>query len=636
MSEVAAGTIIDGRYSVIEKIGAGGMADVYSADDTHLGRKVALKLLHSRFAQDQSFVERFRREASSAAGLQHPNVVGVYDRGRFEDTYYIAMEYCEGDTLKQLITREAPLDPARAIAIIKQMLVAARFAHRRNVIHRDLKPHNVIIDEEGTVKVTDFGIARAGASDITEVGTIMGTAQYLSPEQAQGRPVTEESDLYSIGVVLFELLTGRAPFEGDSPVAVALQHVNRPPPSPRQLQPSVPPELEAVVLTALSKDPDARYSDADSFIKALEGVEARLLQGPVDTESTAVFAPVGVVAAPPRPPPPPTATVPPVVAQDDGAPPPVIGEPPEAEPRRRRNPWVIAGALAALAAIVIGAFLVFGSGEQVVVPPVVGQTLAQAQDRLDAAGLGVEVKRRTDQAPRDFVFEQSPNPGQKVDKDSVVTLFVSNGPTTVKVPDVVGIDQTDARRRLRRARLTPEVQRESSTKVTEGTVIRTDPGPGRLVERDSSVTLVVSSGPGEAVVPNVVGEDQESAVAALRAKGLSPIVRERSSSEPADTVVDQTPAAGQRVDEGSSVTIFVSDGKVAEVPDVTGLTQDDAEAELRDAGFRVSVRTRETDQPDEDGTVLSQSPQGGAERRQDATVTITVGVLAAAGEPTTP
>ena len=202
---------------MLEKIGAGGMADVYCAEDMHLGRKVAVKLLHSRFAQDQEFVERFRREASSAAGLQHPNVVGVYDRGEFDDTYYIAMEYCEGESLKQVITREAPLDPARAIAITKQILVATRFAHRRNVIHRDLKPHNVILDEEENVKVTDFGIARAGASDITEVGAIMGTAQYLSPEQAQGRPVTEESDLYSIGVVLYELLTGRAPFERRQP-----------------------------------------------------------------------------------------------------------------------------------------------------------------------------------------------------------------------------------------------------------------------------------------------------------------------------------------------------------------------------------------------------------------------------------
>ena len=217
MTELEADTVIDGRYRVLRKLGAGGMADVYCAEDTHLGRKVAVKLLHARFAQDQEFVERFRREASSAAGLQHPNVVGVYDRGEFDGTYYIAMEYCEGESLKEVIVREAPLDPARAIAITKQILVAARFAHRRNVIHRDLKPHNVILDDEDNVKVTDFGIARPGASDITEVGAIMGTAQYLSPEQAQGRPVTEASDLYSIGVVLFEMLTGRAPFDGRQP-----------------------------------------------------------------------------------------------------------------------------------------------------------------------------------------------------------------------------------------------------------------------------------------------------------------------------------------------------------------------------------------------------------------------------------
>ena len=630
MAELQADTVIDGRYRVLEKIGAGGMADVYCAEDMHLGRKVAMKLLHSRFAQDQEFVERFRREASSAAGLQHPNVVGVYDRGEFDDTYYIAMEYCEGESLKQLIVREAPIDPARAIAITKQILVATRFAHRRNVIHRDLKPHNVILDDEDNVKVTDFGIARAGASDITEVGTIMGTAQYLSPEQAQGQPVTEASDLYSIGVVLFELLTARAPFGGDSPVAVALQHVNQPAPSPRELQPSVPPELEAVVLKALAKDPAARYPDADSFIKALQGVEERLQAGPVDVESTAVFAPVGVPLPPAAPPvTPPSGTDGPVL------PPPVIGEPPRDEDGRR-NPWIWVAVLGALSAIAVGAFLLLTREEQVAVPTVVGQTLEQASQRLDRAGLGVEVKRRSDQAPRDFVFEQSPNPGQQVDKDSIVTIFVSNGPTTVRVPDVVGLADADARRRVQRADLRSAIDRESSVKVPEGTVIRTDPGPGRLIERDSSVTLFVSSGPGQVEVPSVVGEDQESAVARLRQDGLSPIVRERASSEPVDTVVDQTPAAGQRVDEGSSVTIFVSDGKVREVPDVTGLTQGEAEAELGDAGFNVSVRTRETDQPDEDGTVLSQSPRGGAERRERATVTITVGVLTTPGAAPSP
>jgi serine/threonine-protein kinase len=282
------------------------------------------------------------------------------------------------------------------------------------------------------------------------------------------------------------------------------------------------------------------------------------------------------------------------------------------------------------------AFVLLGSQKQVTVPPVVGQTLEQASARIDRAGLDVEVKRRTDQAPRDFVFEQSPNPGQEVDEGSVVTLFVSNGPSTVRVPDVVGLDQADARRRLRRADLRPDVERESSTKVAEGIVIRTDPGPGRPAERDSAVTLVVSSGPDQVTVPSVVGETQEDAVTRLRDEGLSPIVRERASSEPVDTVIEQTPAAGQEVDEGSSVTIFVSNGQVREVPDVTGLTQSEAEAELDDAGFGASVRTRVTDQPDEEGTVLSQSPRGGVERREGATVTITVGELAAPPPEGTP
>jgi serine/threonine-protein kinase len=623
---IAAGTLIDGRYRVVQKIGAGGMADVYRAEDTHLGRDVALKLLHARFAQDREFVERFRREASSAAGLQHPNVVGVYDRGEFDGTYYIAMEYCEGRSLKDIVARTA-LDPQRAIAIAKQILVAARFAHRRNVIHRDLKPHNVILDDEDNVKVTDFGIARAGASDITEVGAIMGTAQYLSPEQAQGRPVTEASDLYSIGIVLFEMLTGRAPFDGDSAVAVALKHVNQEPPSPREFVPALPPELEAVVLKSLAKDPAHRYRDADSFIKDLEVVEQRLRQGPVDVESTAVFAPLAVDTAPTALAPPPPAPPPPP------PPPPPVQEPPEQEPpEQRRRRWLAAAIVAALAGLALLLFLLLGSGDKVTVPPVVGQTLEQARLRVDRAGLEVEIKRRTDQAPRDFVFEQSPNPGQEVDGGSVVTLFVSNGPSTVRVPDVVGLAEADARRRLRRAELRADVERESSTKVPEGTVIRTDPGPGRPAERDSAVTLVVSSGPQQVSVPSVVGETQEDAVARLREEGLSPIVRERSSSEPVDTVLEQTPAAGQEVDEGSSVTIFVSNGEVREVPDVTGLTQSEAEAELDDAGFGVSVRTRETDQPDEEGTVLSQSPRGGVERREGATVTVTVGELAAPPE----
>src|ERR671935_882174 len=270
MAEVADNTVVDGRYRILNRIGSGGMADVYRAEDTHLGREVALKVLHRRFAEDDEFVQRFRREASSAAGLQHPNVVQVYDRGEWDGTYYIAMEFLEGRSLKQIIREEGPLDPDRAIDIVIQVLRAERFAHKRGIVHRDIKPHNVIVDDEGNAKVTDFGIARAGASDMTETGSILGTAQYLSPEQAQGHAVSASSDLYAIGIVLYEMLTGRVPFDAESAVSIALKHVSEAPPPMAVLNPDVPAELEQVVMWALNKNPVDRPANADQFITALE------------------------------------------------------------------------------------------------------------------------------------------------------------------------------------------------------------------------------------------------------------------------------------------------------------------------------------------------------------------------------
>ena len=266
------GALFDGRYKVLKKLGTGGMATVYLAEDQELGRRVAIKILNAKHASDEQFVERFRREASSAAGLSHPNIVQIYDRGKAEGTYYIAMEVIEGRSLKELIVDRGPSPIPVAVNYGRQILAALRFAHRNGVVHRDIKPHNVLVDEEGRVKVTDFGIARAGASEMTEVGSIIGTAQYLSPEQARGAPVDARSDLYSVGVVLYELLTGEAPYNGETPVEIAMKHLSAVPEPPSAKRPEVPPELDAVVLRALAKNPDDRYQSVEEMDADLNAI----------------------------------------------------------------------------------------------------------------------------------------------------------------------------------------------------------------------------------------------------------------------------------------------------------------------------------------------------------------------------
>ncbi len=372
-------TIIDGRYRVISRLGSGGMADVYLAQDQLLGREVAVKVLHHHFAEDQEFVERFRREASSAAALSHPNIVGIFDRGEWNGTYYIAMEYVPGRALKAIVREGGPIEPLAAIDIVVQILRAARFAHRRGVIHRDLKPHNVILDEEGRARVTDFGIARAGASDMTLTGSIMGTAQYLSPEQAQGYAVSDSSDLYSVGVILYELLTGVVPFEGETAVAIAFKQVSAEPRPPSELNPALPPSLDAVVLRALAKDPAARYADADELIAALQlerealpaytGAVMTLADGqPVETDPPAPYGATGaLLLAPPY--------------SEEGS-----AERDHAARRRRRMLWGLAG-VAVVAIAVLLFFLLQPGSSTVAVPEVVGQSEQAAGATLRRAGL---------------------------------------------------------------------------------------------------------------------------------------------------------------------------------------------------------------------------------------------------------
>ncbi len=597
-------TVIDGRYRVRSRIGSGGMADVYCATDLQLGRPVALKLLHRRFAEDQEFVERFRREASSAAGLQHPNVVGVFDRGEWDGTYYIAMEFLEGRNIKELVRAEGRLAPERAVDLIGQVLRAARFAHRRGIIHRDFKPHNVIVDAEGRAKVTDFGIAKAGASDMTETGSIMGTAQYLSPEQAQGHAVSAQSDLYSIGIMLYELLTGRVPFDGDSPVTVALKQVAEEPIPPAELNPAISPQLEAVVLRALRKDPVARFEDADAFIAALE-----------QAAGLPEAAPTGIYPALPYPPPPPL------------APRPRVDDLQRADRRNLGRLALWSFVLLALAGIAIGAYLLLAP-EKVPVPDVVRNTSAVASARLQNAGFAVDIQMaRSEDVPEDRVFRQDPNPGERVREGSTVTILVSSGPGDETIPPVEGLTRRSATRRLERAGFKVDLRRETSATVPEDRVIESSPEERSRLQKGRTVVLVVSSGPEQTDVPEVIGLSREEARSRLEAAGFEVTVEEQETEdEEPGTVLAQSPEPGTAADEGSAVELTVARRpRTVAVPDVVGDAAADAETELEAAGFRVRVRREPVATPDEDGRVLDQNPTPDSERRRGATVFITVG-----------
>jgi eukaryotic-like serine/threonine-protein kinase len=609
VTEVADNTLVDSRYLIVRRIGSGGMADVYCAEDTHLGRQVALKVLHRRFAQDQEFVERFRREASAAAGLQHPNVVGVFDRGRHDGTYYIAMEHLPGRTLKEIVTTEAPLAQERVVDLGTQILQAAEFAHRHGVIHRDFKPHNVIMDDQGGVKVTDFGIARAGASEMTETGSIMGTAQYLSPEQAQGHAVTPASDLYSIGVMLYEMLAGRLPFEGDSAVSIALKHLSEPPPPLSALRPDVSPALEAVVMAALAKEPQQRWQTADDFSNALVAARDQLGEGNGEVQHTAVFAPL---PAPEAESPPPT-------------------DPPAEEEKKRRWPWFTLGLVALLLAAVL-AFLAFSgvlSEEKVEVPRVVGKQLLQARAALERRGFEVQESRVQSAQPLDQVIDQDPNSGVEAEKGSTVTLEVSTGPGTVRVPAVEGQSEKQAVRTLNRAGLAVLIDSQPADDVDPGQAIRTVPGEGEDVQKGTRVRLLVSEGPEQVTVPDVTGLSSDSAQQQLRDAGLDAAVREQESADVDEgDVISQDPAGGASVDEGATVTIVVSTGvERVQVPDVTGLGARLATSQLRQAGLVAVERTRTVTDPAQEGIVIEQRPASGELERGDSVVLI-VGELA--------
>jgi eukaryotic-like serine/threonine-protein kinase len=609
MSErLAAQTIVDGRYRVVDRIGSGGMADVYCAEDLQLGRNVALKVLHGRFAEDAEFVERFRREARNAAGLQHQHVVSIYDRGEWDGRYYIAMEFLDGRSLKSVVEQEGPLDPERAIDITVQILRAARFAHRRGIVHRDLKPHNVIVDDEGRAKVTDFGIARAGASDMTQTGSIMGTAQYLSPEQAQGQATDPRSDLYSVGVTLYELLTGRVPFDGESAVTIALKHVNERPVPPSAFNRAVTPELESVVLRALEKDPRRRFPDADAFISALEHARAAMHAGVMAGRATAAER------AP--------------LVYEDGYGPPPLEELYEEEVAGRRW-WLWLLALLLVLAVAGGAYLLLAHGggpAQATVPDVVGADEAQAVAALRGEGFATDVRHRTSaERAEGTVMSTDPPGGEQADEGSTVVLTVSSGPGTALVPTVGGLTRSQARARLRRAGFRIEERRESSDSVPAGKAIRTSPPSRTRLEKGQTVTLLLSSGKEQVEVPDVSGQNVDEASSELRDRGFQVARKDQvTDNEDPGTVLGQSPSAGQRIDKGSTVTLTVAkQPQDVEVTDVTGETQSDAVRRLSKDGFQIKIVEKSVPTQEDDGHVIEQDPGGGKVPR-GSTITLTV------------
>ncbi|HEX3510123.1 MAG TPA: Stk1 family PASTA domain-containing Ser/Thr kinase [Solirubrobacteraceae bacterium] len=622
---IDAGTLVDGRYRVDTRLGSGGMADVYLARDELLGREIALKVLHQHFAEDTEFVERFRREASSAAALSHPNIVGIFDRGEWAGTYYIAMEYVAGRTLKSIVREGGAMEPAAAIDVVVQILRAARFAHKRGVIHRDLKPHNVILDEEGRARVTDFGIARAGASEMTLTGSIMGTAQYLSPEQAQGLAVTVAADVYSVGVILYELLTGSVPFEGETAVAIAYQQVAADPRPPSELNPRIPPELDAIVMRALAKDPAQRYGSADEFIAALERERGELpAQAPAQSPAPPPASPApgayagGFVMAP-------------------------MGDyredpDPEGEDRRRLW-WVLGGVLLAAIIAAVLLLLLLPGVKHVTVPHVRNETQQEADANLRRAGLTPAptlASSATVGAGR--VVSQNPTGGTVVEKGSRVGIVVSEGPASAALTDVQGLTAAQAVARLKAAGFKPTVRTEPSSTAAAGSVIGTEPPAGTETQVGSSVTVLVSSGPAPVKVPDVVGETQSAAEGTLSNAGLATgnVTKRPSSTQAAGIVLSQSPASGSSQRSGTGIDLVVAEAPaVVAVPDVLGESEALAAGALREAGLRPKAVSQSTTEQAQVGKVLTQTPSAGAHAKRGSTVTIAVGAMSTGTGTTT-
>ncbi|MFE0177071.1 Stk1 family PASTA domain-containing Ser/Thr kinase [Streptomyces sp. NPDC059002] len=639
------GQLLDSRYRIDGRIAVGGMATVYRAVDTRLDRVLALKVMHPTLAADASFVDRFIREAKSVARLSHPNVVGVFDQGTDGSYVYLAMEYIAGCTLRDVLRERGALQPRAALDILEPVLAALGAAHRAGFVHRDMKPENVLIGDDGRVKVADFGLVRAVDTVTNTTGTVLGTVSYLAPEQIEHGTADTRVDVYACGVVLYEMLTGAKPHSGDSPAQVLYQHLNEDVPPPSAAVPGLAYELDELVASATARTPDVRPYDAVALLGQLRQSRAVLSEEQLDavppqahtTDHDNAEDRTSVIPRAVRPV---QLALPEENGQDGqdalnrtsilAPPPPGPPAPTRAASRRRLDPR------RRMVAVIAAVFLVLGlgagvwyinSGQFTKVPPLLSKTEAQAKQRLEEAGLDVkEIKREfSDTDKRGTVMASDPAVGQRIRDNGKVTLTVSRGPENVKVPDVKGIPLATAKKELKNSGLEPGMVTKSfSESVKKGAVISTEPRAGFTRKAGSAIAIVVSKG-APIETPDVTGDSEEDAVAELEEAGLKPeIATERVySDEDKGTVVEQSPRDGKTLAEGDTVKLTLSKGpEMIEVPDVTGMKVGEATSALEDAGFDV----------DEDrgllgifgDTVKDQSVDGGDKAPKGSTITIKI------------
>ncbi|WP_068068867.1 Stk1 family PASTA domain-containing Ser/Thr kinase [Nocardia xishanensis] len=626
---------LSSRYELGEIIGFGGMSEVHKARDLRLSRDVAIKVLRADLARDPTFYLRFKREAQNAAALNHPAIVAVYDTGEAEvdggPLPYIVMEYVDGDTLRDIVRGKGPLPPRRAMEIVADVCAALDFSHKAGIVHRDMKPANIMINRAGAVKVMDFGIARAladSSNPMTQTAAVIGTAQYLSPEQARGETVDARSDVYSVGCVLFEILTGEPPFTGDSPVAVAYQHVREDPRLPSHVYSGVPRELDSVVLKAMSKNPANRYQTAAEMradlIRVLGGQKPSAPMVMTDEDRTTIL---GNNEPPPR-------SFRTVERNDDTA------EQEPAEPGSpRRTAYIALGAAAAIAVVFALFWVLIGPGskpDQVAVPDLSNKSLAQAQDALQKLGFTVAIQQKPDsKVANGNVISTQPLGGSRIDEGSTVTVQVSSGPKQVQVPRLDGLTVQQAEQELNSVglRMDPSVVRKESSAQDLDKVIGTEPSAGARVDVDQAIVVWLGKGPVKVRVPSLVGQDISVAQPNLvDSAGFKIVIEEVQSSKPKGEVIATSPAGGTNADKGSTVTVQVSSGDQIAMPSLVGLTPSQAVEKLRQSGWtgstsQISQNTTGTFDAGSVGRIVSQQPSPGSSISKTSTITITTGVL---------